>query len=444
MKALIVVFGLFTWLLSSHSVASTPADDELTLAYQKEYAYLTSEKAVLEKRLASLKATNRERLGAVRAQIEKQQQAFLRRQNDTDQLNRQIADAGREVDFADNDQLLLETTLLQAAESLSALGTPLPEQEDRFARLAQAFTLAAARIAADDDVTRAAGSFFRADGALVDGEVVSVGRIARYGIADQVAGVLAPAGDDRFKLWDETTGADAKAALSNPASMPSVPVFLYDNPGVAVERQEEKTFSKEVEAGGLIARIILGLGIVGVLLVFTRIGFLSLFGADIQKISGRVTSALQSGKSQEALQYCQGKMSSASRVMAATLRNLDKEREHIEDIISEAILYEASRIDRYGAAIIVIAAVAPLLGLLGTVTGMISTFDIITEFGTGDPKLLSSGISEALITTKYGLVVAIPLLLAGNLLSNWGTRTKNDLERAALHVLNAHQPTVRA
>ena len=87
----------------------------------------------------------------------------------------------------------------------------------------------------------------------------------------------------------------------------------------------------------------------------------------------------------------------------------------------------------------VIAAVSPLLGLLGTVTGMISTFDIITEYGTGDPKLLSSGISEALITTKYGLVVAIPLLLAGNLLSSWGTRTKNDLERAALSIINAHK-----
>jgi biopolymer transport protein ExbB len=158
----------------------------------------------------------------------------------------------------------------------------------------------------------------------------------------------------------------------------------------------------------------------------------------------KVSEKLKVGNVNEALQLCQGKLSSASRVIASTLRNLDKEREHIEDIISESILYEASRIDRYGTAIIVIAAVSPLLGLLGTVTGMISTFDIITEFGTGDPKLLSSGISEALITTKYGLVVAIPLLLAGNLLSSWGTRTKNDLERAALHIINTHKPVIRS
>jgi biopolymer transport protein ExbB len=84
----------------------------------------------------------------------------------------------------------------------------------------------------------------------------------------------------------------------------------------------------------------------------------------------------------------------------------------------------------------VVAAVAPLLGLLGTVTGMIATFDIITEFGTGNPKLLSSGISVALVTTELGLVVAIPALLIGNLLSAWSEGIKDEMDRSALHVTN--------
>ena len=92
--------------------------------------------------------------------------------------------------------------------------------------------------------------------------------------------------------------------------------------------------------------------------------------------------------------------------------------------------------DRFGALIIVIAAVSPLLGLLGTVTGMIATFDVITEFGTGDPKLLSGGISIALVTTELGLIVAIPMLLFGNLLSGWAERIKDDMEQAALRVIN--------
>ena len=76
----------------------------------------------------------------------------------------------------------------------------------------------------------------------------------------------------------------------------------------------------------------------------------------------------------------------------------------------------------------VVAAVAPLLGLLGTVTGMISTFDVITIFGNSDPKLLSGGISVALVTTELGLIVAIPLLLLHHFLSRRVDAIVNELE----------------
>jgi biopolymer transport protein ExbB len=101
-------------------------------------------------------------------------------------------------------------------------------------------------------------------------------------------------------------------------------------------------------------------------------------------------------------------------------------------------MHESGRLDRFGSVILVIAAVAPLLGLLGTVTGMIATFDIITEFGTGDPKLLSGGISIALVTTELGLIVAIPVLMVGNLLSGWAERIKDSMEHSALHVINEY------
>jgi biopolymer transport protein ExbB len=67
---------------------------------------------------------------------------------------------------------------------------------------------------------------------------------------------------------------------------------------------------------------------------------------------------------------------------------------------------------------------------------MIETFDIITDFGTGDPKLLSGGIAVALVTTQLGLIVAIPALLLGNLLSGWAERIKDEMEQAALRVTN--------
>jgi biopolymer transport protein ExbB len=81
--------------------------------------------------------------------------------------------------------------------------------------------------------------------------------------------------------------------------------------------------------------------------------------------------------------------------------------------------------------------VAPLVGLLGTVSGIITTFEAITRFGNSDPKMLSEGISEALIATEFGLGVAIPSLLIGHLLLGWGEGLLAQVENAALRTINA-------
>ena len=82
------------------------------------------------------------------------------------------------------------------------------------------------------------------------------------------------------------------------------------------------------------------------------------------------------------------------------------------------------------------AATSPLLGLLGTVTGMINTFKLITVFGTGDPKRLSSGISEALVTTEYGLIIAVPCLLLFALLSRKSKGILASMEQTAVGFIN--------
>ena len=85
-------------------------------------------------------------------------------------------------------------------------------------------------------------------------------------------------------------------------------------------------------------------------------------------------------------------------------------------------------------AIAVTAAVAPLLGLLGTVSGMIETFNMMTLFGSGDPQVVSGGIAQALITTELGLVVAIPALVLHALLSRKARNYYHQLEALALHI----------
>jgi biopolymer transport protein ExbB len=184
------------------------------------------------------------------------------------------------------------------------------------------------------------------------------------------------------------------------------------------------------------------LGGIALIMIVLRVVFLRRARFRTGKVGHTVSDLAGQGKLDEALAAAKDLKGAASRVVSAAIRNLEYDRDHIEDIISEAILHESPHLNRFGSAILVIAAVAPLLGLLGTVTGMITTFDIITEFGTGDPKLLSSGISIALVTTEVGLAVAIPALIFGNLLSGWAESIKEDMERAALQVTNMYKANV--
>ena len=95
----------------------------------------------------------------------------------------------------------------------------------------------------------------------------------------------------------------------------------------------------------------------------------------------------------------------------------ESDLESLELKLDEGVIRETPKLERGQSVVKLLAGVAPLLGLLGTVTGMIATFQAITLFGTGDPKLMADGISQALVTTVLGLVVAIPLLFLHSLLS---------------------------
>ncbi|HBA33846.1 MAG TPA: flagellar motor protein MotA [Gammaproteobacteria bacterium] len=427
------IFLLIILLLSSNVFS-----DELEDAYKKEYAYLVAEKKALEQRLANLKASQNSTLKKLDTEIEALQQQFLSRQNQTDRLNNQIVAASRGVDVGDNDRVLLETTLIQAEESLDKYGQTIDDSLAQDEQLAKAFSLASHVMNEDDQIRTSEGQYFALTGEAIDGEIIHIGRIAKYGLSASAGGALAPSGGGLFKLWEADAGQTAALIKQNQAPE-TVGVFLFDDVSKSFEKTEEKTFEEELKAGGIIAKVILALGVLGLLLVVVRAVFLFLFSANIQSMTQRVGQLVAKGELERALDVCKRQFNSVSKVISSALRNLDKDRDHIEDIVSESILNESSKIDRFGSVILVIAAVSPLLGLLGTVTGMIGTFDIITEFGTGDPKLLSSGISEALITTKYGLIVAIPLLLLGNVLSGWGLRTKNHLEQAALHMINTYK-----
>ncbi|ERP31452.1 MotA/TolQ/ExbB proton channel family protein [Chitinivibrio alkaliphilus] len=129
-----------------------------------------------------------------------------------------------------------------------------------------------------------------------------------------------------------------------------------------------------------------------------------------------------------------------ARILQNSIEHSERNRASAEKAVKEILLTEIPILEKHLDTLAVIAASAPLMGLLGTVTGMIRMFTDITRFGTGDPQLLAGGISEALVTTETGLIIAIPVLLLHNFLRNRRNRIQSDIEMYAMRILNRLWP----
>jgi len=157
-----------------------------------------------------------------------------------------------------------------------------------------------------------------------------------------------------------------------------------------------------IEQGGLIGYVILIIGFVGLLLAIERL----------------IVLFITARKVNEQLQKEEPDENALGRIMLVYKNNPEIDAETLGLKLDEAILKEMPKLQRGLWTIALLAAVSPLLGLLGTVTGIIETFQSITLYGTGDPRVMSGGISQALVTTVMGLLVAIPLLLFHGYLSS--------------------------
>ena len=280
---------------------------------------------------------------------------------------------------------------------------------------------------------REQGSFFLPDGREVQGQVIRVGAIAALGASGAEGGTLAPAGAGRLQLWSDAGGEEARSAAAG--ALPAVlPLYVYESLEHAVDRPRDDSMRAYLRRGGDVAWVIVLLGLFAAALIAVRGGILLRAAGDPEQVLSHVAPLLRGGRTAEALARCEAGRSVAARVLAAGVPHVEAGGERLESAVGERMLKETLRVERFEAAIMVSAALAPLLGLLGTVTGMIATFDVITVHGTGDPKLLAGGISEALITTELGLTVAIPTVLLGNLLGGWAERIRTGMERAALRL----------
>lgn len=186
--------------------------------------------------------------------------------------------------------------------------------------------------------------------------------------------------------------------------------------------------SDRIKQGGLVGAVIMVLLAIGLLISFYKIFTLFTMGGAMRKTA----------KTRQA-----GDGNPLARLFETYEQNRGSDIETLELKLDEQILRESPRIERLNDIVKVLSAVSPLLGLLGTVVGMIITFTAITIYGAGDPKLMAGGISVALMTTVFGLVSAIPLLLLHAIISSMTRGNQQILDEQAAGLIAEKAESLR-
>jgi len=290
-------------------------------------------------------------------------------------------------------------------------------------------------------VTLRQGEFVGRDGVQTTGRIFQLGKFTTAYQTDSEAGFLTWSPDGRqFFALSELPPRGVRRSLEKYLAGEAESVPMDMSGGAALRQVSHRTgFREQLAAGGPIVWPILLIGLAALVIVVYKFVFLNRVHGNTDRVMGEVNSLAAKGDwtaCDEIVDRYRGQKMPVIHVLRAGLEVREEDRETIESVLQESILRELPRVQRGIAILAVLGAIAPLLGLLGTVTGMIDTFRIITLFGTGDPKLMSGGISEALVTTELGLAVAIPIMLLHTFLSRRADHLIGDMEEKAVQLTN--------
>ncbi len=272
-------------------------------------------------------------------------------------------------------------------------------------------------------VVRFDSEIVNAEGITVPAEVIRVGvfnvisgaDFLRYETQDGSLQVLARQPAGRFTSLAEGL-SEASEGIVPMAVDPSRGAIL----GLLIQAP---SLIERIQQGGLVGYVIILLGVLGALVSIERL-------ITLTSAARGIRAQLESSTADEG--------NALGRILQVYEKNRAADNETLELKLDEAILRESPALEKWQAWIKVLAAVAPLLGLLGTVVGMIRTFQAITLFGTGDPRLMAGGISQALVTTVLGLIVAIPLVLLHSLVSGRSRELVEILEEQSAGIIARH------
>ena len=407
---------------------------------------IINDKSALKTVIAKLKAQNRqlqqkvEKLTVEHRALDEKEKNLSQKLAETDSMVRELVGVIR-VNAKDISALVnenLQTALVgKSSDYLEAVAgqSKFPGMEDIRKMTETLFD----QIKMSGEVTLKKGTIVNRAGREVDADILALGCFtAAYRFGSEVGFLNYSAAGQKLYALSRLPSGRLQKQISHymDGRDDAVPVDI--SRGAALRQlTHELSLWQQIPKGGPIVWPILAILGLGVAIVIERVIFLLRKRFDADSVVRRI-DALAVHQDWDACQKACAPYAEKAvvRVVKAGLDCCHLAREEMENALQEAILKEIPPMERYLSTLGMLAAIAPLLGLLGTVTGMIDTFHVITQHGTGDPRMMSGGISVALVTTMLGLSVAIPIMLAHTLLSRAVDNIIGQMEEKAVAFVN--------
>lgn len=442
----------------------------LERAYFKELSFLKAQRAEMETRAQASEREGQRQLEVAKQEVEATTQRLLELKRKSEALEEQLRDgAAAQKDKAD----FVYDTINRANDLVPTEGAPrvvapkkdpAPSHQALAEAIGQAFGVVEGELALGRGIQVGPGAFFDSEGNKLEGQVVRVGRVAAYGVAGDHAGALAPAGDGQLKLVPLPADATARALAGGHAPL-TFDVYLADAFDTLVAEGKDAELSKEVAAAqaganmkkngivetlmGLpifhaewVLYLLIAMSVVSVAVMIERTLFYRRHTVDIDGVRAKFKALLQKGDFHGAAELLSGYDSLETNVVLFGLREHQTGPDSVEDLIRGAEAKEKLRYNRWLSFLATVGSNSPFIGLFGTVLGIIRAFaDLGADMGGAGGSVMS-GISEALIATAVGLLVAIPAVIAYNAFSGRvKTVIANSelLSRTLLSALKAHE-----
>lgn len=445
--------------LSASSLLNAQQFDRIQTATERKLESALQELAAKQEAIAKEKVPLAQRLNELENRVteqraERQRLERLRDSRDLsiNALGEEIASRRDEIDYVKN--LLVEFITNQTASSdaaegqiyeedflqvLNSASTPPDTDEitsmDSIRTLLEGVDMGIERLNTLIGGNVFDGKAVLPNGSFKEGSFLLFGPVTYFANANGETAGLTVKGDSGepslIELNDSFSGL-SEAIKAGEGTLPLDPTL---GKALALETTQD-TLLEHIQKGGFWIYPILTIAFVSLIIGLYKLIELNGIKRIPKDTFVSILTALQEGDREKAMKDAHKLSGTGEELVTTAIRNIGHGRDLIEQSMEEVLMKVQPRLERFIPVVWITAATAPLLGLLGTVTGIITTFKLLTIFGSGDPKALGGGISEALITTEFGLIVAIPSLILHAFLHRKAKAIENEFEGDAMTLLN--------